>query len=128
MTNSMLDGAHHKDDKAHGRVGFGKSDSIGRSDAKFTRSNTKSERILRLLLDGYVLDFQSVRPHGDSCLHSTVSTLRHTYAVAIDDEPHVVRGFNSIPTHCKRYRLNRSSDNLARVRRLLGVADDQDSP
>jgi hypothetical protein len=93
--------------------------------AKFTRRQTKIERMLRLFLAGGKYNFQTVREHGDSCLHSTISTFRHMYGIEFDDEPHVVRGYGGNATRCKQYWLRRTPENIRRVWAFLGIGDDE---
>jgi hypothetical protein len=92
---------------------------------KLTRKTTKTERILRVFLKGGKFNFQSIREHGDSCLHSTISTFRHLYRIEFDDESHVVRGYGGNATRCKSYWLRRTPENLRRVRAFLGISDDE---
>lgn len=79
-------------------------------------------RILRVLLNGSLNRFEAAR-HGDTCLNSTISELTGDHLVEIDREWEVVmcRG-GQAPTNVKRYRIRRDEANLARVRRLLGMA------
>jgi hypothetical protein len=90
---------------------------------KKPKAKTKYNRILQLLYDGAALDFQSVRIFGDSCLHSTVSTLQHDFGVLIDAAPHSVRGWGGRKTSCKLYRLVRTGENLKRAREILEIEE-----
>jgi hypothetical protein len=87
-------------------------------DAK--RKTTKLERIARVFLKGGWHNFQSIREYGDSCLHSSISTFRHSHGIEFDDEPDSVRGFGGKPTRCKKYALRRTPENLRRLHALLG--------
>jgi hypothetical protein len=91
--------------------------------SKKPTAHTKYIRILQLLYDGAALDFQSVRPFGDSCLHSTVSTLQNAFGILIDAAPHSVRGWSGRKTSCKLYRLVRTGENLKRAREILEIGE-----
>jgi hypothetical protein len=117
-------GAYHIDDKASVEAGFEGLESRTTDNQKCKRNATKTERILRVFYEsGRKFNFQSIREHGDSCLHSTISTFRHMYGIEFDDEPHVVRGFGGNATRCKNYWLRRTPENLRRVRAYLNLGD-----
>jgi hypothetical protein len=88
------------------------------------RKDTKLIRILRLFFYGDWWDFQSIRAHGDSCLHSSVSAYRNIFGIEFEDEWQTKNGFDGNPTRCKRWKLKRSPENLRRVRAFLGIVDD----
>jgi hypothetical protein len=90
---------------------------------KKQKTERKYQRILQMLYDGIALDFQSVRPFGDSCLHSTVSALQNDFGVLIDAAPHSVRGWGGRKTFCKLYKLVRTGENLKRAREILEIAE-----
>jgi hypothetical protein len=119
-------GANHINDKASVRAGFDGLESRATDSRKYKRNATKTERILRLFYESErKFNFQSIREHGDSCLHSTISTFRHMYGIEFDDEPRVVRGYGGNATRCKNYWLRRTPENLRRVRAFLGISDDE---
>ena len=124
MSPNTPQGVHHRNDEAAVKSGFEGFKNQTTNKQKSTRQATKTERILRLFYDGRKWNFQSIREHGDSCLHSTVSTLRHLRSIEIDDEPHVVRGFGGHETRCKNYWLRRTPENLKRVRQFLRLSEE----
>ena len=116
-------GAYPPDDNATrlgGAEGFAKQTN---DTTHASAPETKMVRILRVLYDGGGWTFQTIREHGDSCLHSTVSTLQNLYGIEVDREPHTVRGFGGSTTRCKLCRLRRTPENLMRVRTVLGVPE-----
>ena len=127
MTAYAPQGAYPPDDNATrqgGAEGFAKQTN---DKPNASAPETKMVRILRLFYEGGGWTFQTIREHGDSCLHSTVSTLQNLYGIEVDREPYVVRGFGGRTTRCKLYLLRRTPDNLKRARAVLGMAEQANS-
>jgi hypothetical protein len=127
MSTEASQGAYRRNDNATrlGSVeGFAKQTTYT---SNINAPETKLVRILRLLYEGGAWTFQTIREHGDSCLHSTVSTLQNLHGIEVDREPFTVRGFGGRATRCKLYRLRRTPDNLKRARAVLGVAEQANS-
>jgi hypothetical protein len=123
MTCNAPHGANRRNDNARlqtGGEGFAKQT---KDKPNASAPETKLVRILRLLYEGGAWTFQTIREHGESCLHSTVSTLQNLHGIEVDREPHTVRGFGGRATRCKLYRLRRTPDNLKRARAVLGMPE-----
>jgi hypothetical protein len=120
MSGNAPEGAHPKNDNAAVQSGIEGLESRTSSKANVTRKTTKLERIARIFLRDGWHNFQTIREHGDSCLHTTISTFRHGHGIEFDDEPDSVRGFGGNPTRCKKYALRRTPENLRRLHALLG--------
>lgn len=123
MTCNAPQGASPRNDNATGQGGVERFAKQTSNVVNASAPETKMVRILRLLYDGGGWTFQTIREHGDSCLHSTVSTLQNLYGIEVDREPYTVRGYGGRTTRCKLYRLRRTPDNLKRARAVLGVAE-----
>lgn len=87
---------------------------------------TKLDRVLRLLLSGEAWTFQSIREHGESCFHTTISKLKNSHGIEIDRDSHIINGYGGHPTRCKLYRLRRTPENLRRAHALLGLPPPSD--
>jgi hypothetical protein len=111
-----------KEFPGHRANGSGEVSNAGsKTNPESKPKDTKLVRILRLFLYGDWWDFQTIRPHGDSCLHSSVSAYRNIFGIEFDSEWQTKNGFDGNPTRCKRWRLRRTPENIARVRRFLGL-------
>lgn len=82
---------------------------------------TKENEVLAALVSGSLNRFEAERI-GDHCLNSTVAILRNDKGIAIVDHWETVpsRGARG-ESRVKRYRVDRSPENLSRARALLGV-------
>ncbi len=84
-----------------------------------TRTLRKWERVLSALLAGRSFNrFEAERELHDHCLHTTVAGLQ-ARGVTILRHDEVVPGFMGCATNVMRYTLDRTPDNIARVRALL---------
>ena len=88
-----------------------------------TAGPTKWAAVLLALYEGSLNRFEAERI-GDHCLNSTVSELRgrgiHIADILETVPSRGARGY----THVKRYWCDPGEENTARVRCLLGMADD----
>ncbi len=100
------------------------SNAGSKTTVKSNRKDTKLVRILRLFYFGNWWDFQTIRQHGDSCLHSSVSAYKNILGIEFEDQWQTKNGFDGNPTRCKRWRLRRSPENLRRVRAFLGLPNE----
>jgi hypothetical protein len=123
MTPYAPQGAHPRNDNATRQGGVEGFTEQTNYKPNGSAPETKLVRILRLLYEGGAWTFQTIREHGDSCLHSTVSTLQNLHGIEVDREPFTVRGFGGRATRCKLYRLRRTPDNLKRARAVLGMPE-----
>lgn len=78
----------------------------GNESTNTTRKYTKQDVILSVLARRSLNTFEASREYGDTCLHSTVSTLRSLGHVFHDEWEEVRNRFGGI-TRVKRYRLIR---------------------
>lgn len=80
----------------------------------------KSARILHFLYEGGTLNrFEAASKLHDTCLNSTVSTLRNGLGVTVCDRIERVKGYKGLNTICKRYWLEESPCNLETVYQVL---------
>lgn len=78
----------------------------GNESTNIKRHCTKQDAILNVLARRSLNTFEASREYGDTCLHSTVSTLRSFGHVIHDEWEEVINRFGRI-TRVKRYRLIR---------------------
>lgn len=92
--------------------------SIDSQKSSTTTPPPKWKRVLAALAAGRSLNrWEAARELRDWCLHSTVAGLE-TRGLRIDRSDEVIEGHFG-PIHCKRYRINPASLDLAR--RLLNI-------
>jgi hypothetical protein len=120
MSFAAPKGANPTNDNAAVQSGVEGLESRTTCSTNVTRKTTKLERIARIFLRDGWHNFQTIREYGDSCLHTTISTFRHSHGIEFDDAPDSVRGFGGNPTRCKKYALRRTPENLRRLHALLG--------
>lgn len=69
----------------------------------------KVARVLHYLYEGGSLNrFEAAYKLHDSCLNSTISTIKNIHRIPIDKKSEVVRGYQNIETICCRYWLPKS--------------------
>ena len=79
----------------------------------------KVARILHALASGRSLNRFQAESLSDHCLNTTISKLRRGSLLAINDKFEVVKGYEKLPTFCKRYWLSPEPEVLARAYWLL---------
>lgn len=69
----------------------------------------KVARVLHFLYDGGSLNrFEAAIKLHDTCLNSTISTIKNIHKIPIDKKSEVVRGYQNIETICCRYWMPKS--------------------
>jgi hypothetical protein len=127
MSFTAPEGAPPTNDKAAVQSGFEGLESRTTNNDKRTRKTTKLERMLHAFMNVDYLDYQRGGKIGDSCVNTTVSTLKRQHGIEFEITGHTVRGWNGSPTHCAKYALKRTPENLRRVRAFLGLTNEQSS-
>lgn len=109
-------------DNARGQAGeVGTNEQSKLPDHHTTRPK-KWQRVAAALLTGQSFTrFEAERELNDHVLPSTVADLQRRGITVLRCDV-TVPGFQGIATHCCRYWLDRTPENLDRARRLLGLA------
>lgn len=80
----------------------------------------KVARMLHYLYDGGTLNrFEASSKLHDTCLNSTVSTLRNRFGIVIRGQDEIVKGFRQLDTHCQRYWLDGALINVETAYQVL---------
>lgn len=110
-----------ENDNARGQAGeVGTQERDKRSN--HTATPRKWQRVAAALLTGQSFTrFEAERELSDHTLPSTISTLQAKGLTVLRCDV-TVPGFQGIATHCCKYWLDRTPENLDRARRLLGMA------